>query len=82
MLVKKYKVSVSDGWQFDYAGFANEADDVAEYVVPVKWLHTVPAAKAFSETGLFGNQNTVCKPVATKWRHTVERLRAAWGVGE
>ena len=27
------------------------------------------------EPGLFGNQNTVCRPTARKWRSTVERLK-------
>ncbi|MFC7694153.1 hypothetical protein ACFQY5_36115 [Paeniroseomonas aquatica] len=27
------------------------------------------------EIGLFGNQNTVCKPTTPKWRSTVERLK-------
>jgi hypothetical protein len=31
--------------------------------------------QAFKEIGLFGNQNTVCKPTAQKWRSTVERLK-------
>ena len=66
--------------KIDYSGFAAEPDETAEYVVPVKWLYTVPTGQAFSETGLFGNQNTVCKPTTTKWRHTVDRLRATWGV--
>ena len=66
--------------QIDYSDFAAEPDEIAEYAVPVKWIYTVPTAKAFSETGLFGNQNTVCKPTATKWRHTVDRLKATWGV--
>jgi hypothetical protein len=43
--------------------------------VRVKWLHAVDAAKAFKEVGLFGNQNTVCQPLAAKWRHKVERWR-------
>jgi hypothetical protein len=53
------------------------ADDpeMDEYFVRVQWLDTVPEELAFSETGLFGNQNTVCQPTATKWRHTVERLK-------
>ncbi len=46
-----------------------------EYFVPVKWLQTAPLGNAFSEVGLFGNQNTVCKPTTPKWRHTVERLK-------
>ena len=49
--------------------------DLAEYVVAVDWLDTVAQSKAFSEIGLFGNQNTVCQPSTPKWRHTVERLK-------
>jgi hypothetical protein len=33
---------------------------------------------AFAETGLFGNQNSVCKPRTEKWGHTVSRLKQAW----
>ena len=56
------------------------ADDPAraEYFVPVKWLHTVPLEHGVNEIGLFGNQNTVCKPTTPKWRSTVERLRDRW----
>jgi hypothetical protein len=46
-----------------------------EHFVPVKWLQTVPLSQAFAELGLFGNQNTVCRPTTAKWRHTVDRLR-------
>ena len=49
--------------------------DMSEYFVPVKWLQTVPLAKAVYEVGLFGNQNSVCQPTAPKWRSTVERLK-------
>jgi hypothetical protein len=49
-----------------------------EYFVPVHWLQTVPLDKALYEIGLFGNQNTVCKPTAAKWRYTVERLKKAF----
>jgi uncharacterized protein YeaO (DUF488 family) len=49
--------------------------DESEYFVPVKWIETVPVTSAFSEIGLFGNQNTVCKPTTPKWRHTVDRLK-------
>lgn len=55
-------------------------DESAEYLVPVKWIHTTSKQDAFSEVGLFGNQNTVCKPTTPKWRHTVSRLKQAWGV--
>jgi hypothetical protein len=46
-----------------------------EYFVPVQWLQTVPLENSFQEIGLFGNQNTVCKPTTPKWRSTVERLK-------
>ena len=46
-----------------------------EYFVPISWLQTVPVDKAVWEVGLFGNQNTVCKPTGSKWRSTVERLK-------
>lgn len=62
--------------------YKETADDpeLSEYFVRVQWLHTVPAAKAFNELGLFGNQNTVCQPTTPKWRHTVERLKTVFGV--
>jgi hypothetical protein len=47
-----------------------------EYFVPIHWLQTVPIEHPIQEVGLFGNQNTVCKPTALKWRTTVERLKA------
>ena len=52
----------------------------AEYLVPVRWLHTVSKHQAFSEVGLFGNQNTVCKPTTPKWSHTIQRLKSAWDI--
>jgi hypothetical protein len=51
-----------------------------EYFVPVKWLHSVPLDAAVNEIGMFGNQNTVCKPTTPKWRTTVERLKEQWGL--
>lgn len=50
-------------------------DEKSEYFVPVKWIETRPLTKAVSEVGLFGNQNSVCRPKTAKWNHTVERLR-------
>lgn len=46
-----------------------------EYFVPVEWLYTVSKDEAVKEVGLFGNQNTVCRPTAPKWRWTIERLK-------
>jgi hypothetical protein len=57
-----------------HADFSDDQDQ-REYFVPVTWLETVPISQAFSDTGLFGNQNTVCKPTTPKWRQTVDRLK-------
>lgn len=53
------------------------ADDPekAEYLVRVKWLKTVPINQAIKEKGFFGNQNSVARPIAARWEHTVERLK-------
>jgi hypothetical protein len=49
-----------------------------EYFVPVHWIYSVPLDQAVDEIGMFGNQNTVCKPTTPKWRTTVERLKDRW----
>jgi hypothetical protein len=53
------------------------ADDPerSEYFVSVRWLQTVSLDTAVREIGLFGNQNTVCKPTTPKWRSTVDWLK-------
>ena len=35
---------------------------------------------SFNEVGLFGNQNTVCKPTAPKWSHTISWLKQVWSL--
>jgi hypothetical protein len=56
--------------------FDNEDDEEkSEYLVKINWLKTLDIGDAIKEKGFFGNQNTVCKPVAIKWQHTVERLK-------
>lgn len=59
--------------------FADDPEQ-SEYFVPVEWLHTVPESQAVQEVGMFGNQNTVCKPVTPKWRTTVDQLKAKFRV--
>jgi hypothetical protein len=51
---------------------------LSEYFVRVRWLDTVAAGAAFNELGLFGNQNSVCRPRTQGWRHTVERLKTVF----
>lgn len=49
--------------------------DKCEYFVPMEWFQTVTLHGAVNELGLFGNQNTICRPRDSKWRSTVERLK-------
>ncbi|GLO11950.1 hypothetical protein PPUJ20028_05310 [Pseudomonas putida] len=57
-----------------HAAFADDPDR-REYFVPVQWLQTVQVGQAVREIGMFGNQNTVCRPRTPKWRSTIERLK-------
>lgn len=50
-------------------------EDELEYYVRVDWIKTVPLDEAIKEKGFFGNQNSVAKPKARKWVHTIERLK-------
>lgn len=50
------------------------------YVVPVRWIKTIPISQAIKETGFFSNQNSACMPKTDKWVHTVERLKKRFGV--
>lgn len=62
----------------NYRTSTDVGEDDAEYFVSVKWLHYVDEELAVSEVGFFGNQNTVVRPKASKWEHTVNRLKAIW----
>jgi len=55
-------------------------DEKSDYLVKIDWIKTVDLKDAIKEKGFFGNQNTVCKPVAKKWQHTVERLKKRFEV--
>jgi len=43
-------------------------------------VHSLPLNEAIKEVGLFGNQNTICRPTTPKWRWTVDRLKERFGV--
>ncbi len=59
----------------DYHIDCGDNPDTREYFVPVQWLNTVPTDRGVKGIGLFGNQNTVCKPTTPKWRSTVDLLK-------
>jgi hypothetical protein len=48
-----------------------QTDDVAEYVVPVRWFASSPKPGAYWEKGMFANQNSACK---LRQEFTLERL--------
>lgn len=52
-----------------------EDTERCEYFVAVRWLQTVPINAAINEPGLFGNQHTVCRPTAQRWRATIDLLK-------
>lgn len=52
-------------------------DDNAEYVVPVRWLTSVPASLAYWEKGMFANQNSACK---LRQEFTLDRLQEHFGL--
>jgi len=56
----------------------NDDPERMEYFVPVRWQLAVSLQEAVNEIGMFGNQNTVCKPTTPKWRTTVDRLKDRW----
>lgn len=64
-----------------HAGLVDDPER-CEYFVSVQWLCTVPLDQAVRETGLFGNQNTICRPTTGQWRSTVERLKARFHLTE
>ena len=80
---KTFKVNTSAGEVpvLDVAKRANyqrhlvDDSELCEYFVPIRWAQTVLLENAVEEIGMFGNQNSVCKPTTPKWRSTVERLK-------
>jgi len=50
---------------------APASDDIAEWVVPVRWFTSVPVEQAYWEKGMFANQNSACK---LRQEFTLERL--------
>lgn len=57
-----------------HAEFVDDLDR-CDHFVAIEWLQTVPIAQAVREVGMFGNQNTICRPTTPKWRSTIERLK-------
>lgn len=64
----------------DYGSPDLVSGETALVAVGVKWERDLDLGSAVKEVGFFGNQNTVARPVAAKWRHTVKRLKEIWNL--
>jgi len=71
---------ITDSMALDgkYPSSIEVGEDDAEYFVAVRWVHQVNENQAVTEAGFFGNQNTVVRPKASKWAHTINRLKKIW----
>lgn len=54
-------------------------EDFGEYVVPVRWEVTVPAAEAYRESGMFASTHSACK---LRQEFTLERLTKHFKIDE
>lgn len=54
-----------------------ESDEMAEWVVPVRWLVARPVSEAYWEKGMFANQNPVCE---LRQEFTLQRLADHFGL--
>lgn len=52
-------------------------EDLAEWVVPVDWVHTVPREEAFWKPGMFANQNSVTK---LRQQFTIDQVSREFGL--
>jgi len=69
------RVSILDATTSAHYGSSKVNTEDQEYFVKVKWINTYSREQAYDELGFFGNQNSVCKPTAARWRNTVDRLK-------
>ncbi len=60
-----------------YRHDGDDADDNAEWVVPVQWLDARPERDAFWEKGMFASQHSACK---LRQEFTLDRLADHFGI--
>lgn len=54
-----------------------DGSDSREYIVPIRWMETVPEAQAFWKGGMFANQNSACK---LRNQFTIDEVSRRFGV--
>ncbi|MGP9681082.1 hypothetical protein [Brachybacterium sp. AOP3-A1-3] len=63
--------------RYSHGPGTEQEDDMAEWVVPVRWQTAVPREQAYWTKGMFANQNSACK---LRQEFTLERLADHFGV--
>lgn len=63
----------------NYHHDGDDADDVAEWAVPVQWTRAVPREQGFWKTGMFANQNSAAK---LRQQFTIEQVLAAYEIAD
>lgn len=63
----------------NYSHDGDEADEFAEWAVPVQWVRAVPRDQGFWKTGMFANQNSAAK---LRQQFTIEQVLAAFEIAE
>lgn len=71
-----YELSTEGKYLVDY----KDDPEKSEYIVLIKWEKTFPLSEAISEIGMFGNQNTICRPSSQKWLFTMKLLKSRWNI--
>lgn len=56
----------------------SQTDEIAEFVVPVRWIASHSMADAYRETGMFSSQHSACK---LRQEFTLDRLAEHFGIG-
>ena len=61
----------------NYRHHGDEADENAEWAVPVEWTHAVPREQCFRKKGVFSSTHSACK---LRQSFTIEQVTAAFGI--
>lgn len=64
---------------YHHSSDVTDPDELAEWVIPVRWLVSRPEQEAYWETGMFANQNSACK---LRQEFTLGRLAAHFRLDE
>jgi hypothetical protein len=63
----------------NYRHDGDEADEFAEWAVPIQWTRAVPREQGFWKTGMFANQNSAAK---LRQQFTIEQVLAAFEIAD